>query len=476
MAGSRPLGDRASGSRKHRWLRGRRLVLPGAILTQGLALLRNMLVARLLGPEQFGTAAALLLASQFLDAALDSGLNKFVLSDQHGARRSVAATVQYVAIVRGVTASLMILLFAKPLLRFLEIDLDTTAVALLACSPLIVAGFHYDIVRFQKAGHLGFDSTTQVAGEVCGLVVAVTVAFLTASYISVLAGWIARSIAQVTASHLMANRKYEVKLSRYIVARIIRYSTPLLINGPLLFLSVQADRATIAKLLGPADLGVYAAALILVSSPSAVVIRAIGATYLPIISSAKLLPGAFEESKNQIRALAVAGSLLIMTTFSSLGPTAVSLIFGAKYHTSAGVISSIAVIQGMRFARVWPSGISLATGRTTLELISNFLRLAGIPLAVIFVHLGYALEGLLIGVALGEALALGISSFLLSDAAEAPSTLVSLMSLVFVAISCVASAIYSPWIQSIGPLTAFILAIGFVIVPALSAVRRLWSD
>ena len=94
-----------------------------------------MLVARLLGPQQFGTAAGLLLASQFLDAALDSGLNKFVLSDRQGSRRSVAATVQFVAIVRGISAALLILLFAKPLLHFLAIDLSTPAICTVESNP-----------------------------------------------------------------------------------------------------------------------------------------------------------------------------------------------------------------------------------------------------------------------------------------------------------------------------------------------------
>lgn len=458
-------------------LRGRRLVLPAAITTQGLALVRNLLVARLLGPEQFGTAAALLVASQFLDAALDSGLNKFILSDRHGARRPVAATVQLVAIIRGVGAALLIMLFAKPLLHFLEVDLSNLAVVLLACSPLIGSAVHYDIVRFQKAGDLGFDSTVQVAGEVCGIVCAVVTAYLTGSYLAVLVGWIARSLAQVVASHLLAERPYEVRLSRATVTRIIRYSSPLLINGPLLFLSVQADRAMVAKLLGTADLGVYAAALVLVSSPATVALRATGTTFLPMIAAARFTAAGADREIHNLRALALVGCLLIMFGFALVGPAAIPLLYGNRFKTEASVIAAIGVLQAIRFVRVWPSTHALANGHTVLELSSNLIRLTGVPLAIFAVARGYGLFGLVSAFCVGEFVSLTFSTMVLAVwSRHVARTAVALISVAAVAVtSATAWANSDPYRGWALAILALSIAMALAFVPMLNAIRHLWS-
>jgi len=464
-------------SRKHRWLRGRRLVLPAAVVTQGLALVRNMLVARLLGPQQFGTAAGLLLASQFLDAALDSGLNKFVLSDRQGSRRSVAATVQFVAIVRGISAALLILLFAKPLLHFLAIDLSTPAIALLACSPLIGSAVHYDIVRFQKAGNLGFDSTVQIAGEVCGILCAVTVAYLTGSYIAVLAGWIARSLAQVTVSHLLADRPYEVKLSRATAARIILYSSPLLINGPLLFLSVQADRVMVAKLLGTLDLGIYAAALVLVSSPATVALRATGTTFLPMIATARFTPAGADQEIHGLRAIALVGCLLMMFGFGLVGPAAIPFLYGGRFQTEASVIAAIGVLQAIRFVRVWPSTQALANGHTLLELSSNLIRLVGVPLAILAVAHGYGLFGLVAAFCVGEFVSLAFSTIWLAVlSGHLTRTFVALASVAAVALTTAHAWLGTDPIRGWAIATlAFAVAMALTFSPMLKAVRTLWS-
>ncbi|MBS0489219.1 MAG: oligosaccharide flippase family protein, partial [Proteobacteria bacterium] len=63
---------------------------------------RYTIMARLLGPEQLGLAALLILTSSFFESVSDNGSDRFMIQDPDGDKPEVQKLVQLVFVGRGV--------------------------------------------------------------------------------------------------------------------------------------------------------------------------------------------------------------------------------------------------------------------------------------------------------------------------------------------------------------------------------------
>ena len=149
---------------------GRRIVLPATMTVQAITLVRNTLLARLLGPEQFGLAVTFLLAQQFIEMSTDTGLNKFMLQNRLGNRPSIQAAIQALAAIRGVVIAILIVGVAWPVFTQLGLQHDAFPFLLLGGASLAMGFLHYDNARQQRNGVFANDSLSSIVGEVFSLV------------------------------------------------------------------------------------------------------------------------------------------------------------------------------------------------------------------------------------------------------------------------------------------------------------------
>ena len=396
-----------------RFFAGRRIVLPALVISQALTLVRNTLVARLLGPEQFGIAVTFLLAQQFLEMAADTGLNKFLLQSQSGNRPAVQATVQILSAVRGILIAIAIIAIAWPVFAALGLTANFLPFALLSLASASTGFLHFDTARQQRREIYANDSLSTLAGDAMGLLACGVALLFTRDYVVVLIGILARAIGTTVMSHLLAERRYVLRLSRPVAATVFVYSWPLMINGPLLFASSQADRVFITATLGLRDLGIYSATLLLVVLPMGLLQRVMGRIFMPRLSAAYHV-GDMGAVEREFTGVALAAYLLAAAGFAAIGPLALEVLYGSAYAQTALPVALIGLSQAMRFLRSWPMGLALAVGQTRNLLLSNVIRLLALPLGLVGVLLGDGIIGMVIGLLAGETLALLISLILLN--------------------------------------------------------------
>jgi O-antigen/teichoic acid export membrane protein len=454
-----------------KYMRGNRLVLYAAVTIQATALIRGAAVARALGPEQFGIAAAVILIIQFLDASADVGLNKFLISNREGARRSFQETVQFISLLRGSITAFLIMVCSGPALSLLGAEFSLVAGLLLASAPLFSAMMHFDVVRYQRRGHLGHYFTCLAAGEMIGLAVACVVAYTTHSYVAVLAGWSARSAGLAVMSHALANRRYSIKLNRNVASQLIRYSAPLAVNGPLLFASAQADKAVLLALVGPSQFGIYAVVMMLLASPSAILVKVIGSNFLPKLSE-DFNKGIFPGRERLLRSTTMLLSTSLLGGVAVVGAAAIPFIFGAEFTVKPELVAAAAALQATRLMRVWVSTVALAAAETRLILYGSVLRLVGLPFAALASLMGYDLPWLVLAFWAGEFLALLTSAFLLRKRLAFLESLGSLAgAFAFTALTVVAVSSYHgllSWALTLGGYCATALLYGR---PLLASIR-----
>jgi O-antigen/teichoic acid export membrane protein len=400
--------------------RGAGIMLFSAVAIQVLALLRNVAVARIIGPENFGLAATIILFIAFLDAISNSGFQNLMVQSKDDREFALLKSAHAISITRGVISCVLLAICAVPLSRVVGGGMTPAAILVVAAASLI-GGFAHRGVRYvQRQGDFTQDAVCQFLGELAFSVAAIAVALITQSYFAVVVGLIARSAALVISSHAISKLKYEVKPDRATVKRYWDYSWPLLINGPLVFLSTQADRVFVSVELGIASLGVYSAILLLVASPTAAIMKWLGAYYLPRLSKQYHSNHSLKDNGSSYEfgmcVLVIGWGALV--GFSSVGLIAVNILYGDKYSVESSIIVLIGLLQAARFVRMWPSTLALAAAASGGILVATIIRLASLPLGFAGVVFIGGLEGLLIGFIIGEIIALSISLYIVNRRAS----------------------------------------------------------
>jgi O-antigen/teichoic acid export membrane protein len=381
---------------------GKKAYFRATLVAQACALLRYVVLARLLGPEQLGVAATLILTAQFLEAISEGGGDRFLIQDRAGNEPRVQRLVHLMALGRGLFMALALVVLSGPLARFYHRPELGPAFIALAISPLIGGFLHFDLRRMQRWHDFSREASVMLFGEIAGLAATVIAAFITHDFTAVIWGMTARSLTLVVASWRVAERRYAAGYSREYARRLAAFAMPLMANGILLFFGAQGDRLLISNRLGVAELGHYSAVLLLVFYPSQVLSRFIQAIQLPLLASVRDDPIALRSSIGALSGQALVLAAAQTFGFAVVAPFAVPLLYGPAFALPTLVIALIGILQAHRFIRLWPTIQALAMGRSAIVLGNNLIRLTAIPMALLGMYLLGGLVGLILGLVIGE--------------------------------------------------------------------------
>lgn len=373
---------------------------------QVLALARYTLLARLIGPEQLGLAALLILTSQFLESVSDTGSDRFLVQDRDGDAPQMLNLVHLAMGLRGITIAALLVLLAGPLAGLFQAPSLQDSLVWLAITPLLAGLLHYDIRRVQRAGDFRPEGVTIIAGETAALIGTGVAAWILRDHTAVIYGLALRAMAMVIASHIMAHRPYRWGFSRPEAGRFGAFAAPLFLNGLLLFMGSQGDRLLIGSTVGPTALGYYSAILLLIMSPLAAMSRFLMTVHLPSLSAQRDEPAQFDAATGRLAGRATLAALAAGLGFTLLGPVATYLLYGREFVQPLLIFALLGVLQSLRFVRFWPNTVAVSIGRSSVVTVNNIARLAGLFVALAAVVLGWGLEGIVAGFILGEVAAL----------------------------------------------------------------------
>lgn len=393
---------------------GMKMFFIGSLVAQVCALLRYVILARILGPDQLGLAAILILTALFLDLLTEGGIATYLIQSVDGDNPRVQAMVQLVNAARCALMAAVLLLIAEPLAHFYERPELAAGVRWLCLSPLILGFLHYDVKRVQRAHNFGPEGWMMCASETLALAGSAVLAIVTHSFIAVAFGLAGRSLAMVIVSHLFAERPFRLGFVASSWGSLRAYSWPLMVDGLLVFIGQQGDRLLIGKRLGVEALGTYAALLLLIYYPTGLVNKVVQSVNLP-----NVVDGRGDQALLDRRVDVLAGQYLLLGLAMLLGfcatmPVVVPLLYGHRFSPTAYTVALVGMLQSVRFLRGWPTTFALAMSKSRQVLANNLLRLLAFPLAVAGqIGLG-GLGGILIGFALGEIIAFVVATCLVN--------------------------------------------------------------
>ncbi|HUW61905.1 MAG TPA: oligosaccharide flippase family protein [Candidatus Bathyarchaeia archaeon] len=387
-------------------VRGTRDLALGEALGFAANFVRYLVLARILGPEDFGVAATFALTVQVLQTISNMALNMLMVQSKKGEEAALLATAHSVQLVRGLVNGGLILVFAWPVSAMFGVPEARWAFQVLAVVPILEGFLHLDVFRMERAMRFRPGIAASLVPKVLSAAAAWPVAAWLQDYSASLWLLVGQGVVAVVASHALAERPYKLAWDKASLTEILGFGWPLLLNGMLFFTISQGDRLLVGTAYTMADLGLYSVAAGLVMTLSGSLFKVVQTLTLPALSRAQ------EEPRDFLRRhrLCVGTFSLIAAVYGAVlviaGQPVVVILYGEPYRAAGVLLGWLAASQAIRLLRLAPSLSAMAKGDTQSLMYANAYRLTGVVAAVIAVLMRADLAWVAASSVLGEMAAL----------------------------------------------------------------------
>ena len=233
------------------------MLISGNAFGSAFLLARNLIVARLISPEDYGIASTFAISMSIVEMFSNFGLNQMIVVDKDGDDPEVQKALQGFQMLRGIASSLLLFLIAGQFAAFLGIPDLAWAYQVIAFIPLINALQHFDMHRLKR--HLRFAPSIQAAAlpPLVSVLALWPLALIYDDYRIMLVALFVQAIALVILSHVAAERPYRLKIDFALIRRATVFGWPLLLNGALLFCVFNGERLIVGRELDVAAWAVF---------------------------------------------------------------------------------------------------------------------------------------------------------------------------------------------------------------------------
>jgi O-antigen/teichoic acid export membrane protein len=307
-------------------------------------LLRTLILARLLAPEDFGLLAIATVAVGLLLSVTDLGMTPALIqrADVSDREYDVAWNVNA---VRAVAVSAILFAFAPGIAALFAEPRAAGVLAFLAFRPLVEASGSIKLVGLIRLLDHRRLAIVALAAAVIDTIVAVALA----SHIGVwalVAGTLSGAIVSAAASHVIAPYRPRVVLAADTLRPLTRYGRWIFLTGVVAIAANAAVQLLIARRLGTAELGLYVLATRLGFLPSEIAGQVVGevafSVYARLQDDRARVARAFRSILVGLATMLVPASVLLVI----LAPWLVRVVLGDRWQGSESMIQLL-VLAGI---------------------------------------------------------------------------------------------------------------------------------
>jgi len=403
----------------------------GQAAAQVSSFVRNIILARLISPGDFGIAAVFGIVLQMVEMLSNIAAETLLIQAEDGDEERLQATVQFIRVVRGAGNSLIILVLAGPFAKLFGVPQATWAFRCLALLPVLRSLGHLDVNRFQRTLRFGPSVIVDAGSTWAATIIAIPLAFWLRDYSAMLWALLIQVAAATLTSHFLAERHYSWIWDRSYWKRITSFGWPLLVNGILMFGIFEGDRLVIGssqRLFSQSvytltDLGVYSVAFSLTMAPALFIANISSSLFLPLFSRVQKSSDQFRQRYLACSQSTCLAAAVISIFFITAGGKLVSILYGSKYAAASTVVGWLTVMWALRIIRVAPTLAAVAMGDTKNMMFSNSSRSLALVGMAVAAGTGSGLVWIAISGFCGELLALVTSVWRLYRKNEIPPSL-----------------------------------------------------
>lgn len=371
---------------------------------RGLGLVRTVILARLLSPDDFGLMGIAVLAISSLDIFSKLGLESALIQKKEDIK-SYLNTTWTIHLVRAVIL-FAILYFGAPMIAvFFRSERAVAVIRAVAFLELFMGAKNIGVVYFQKELQFGKSFVLSVSEIAVNVTVSVILAFLLRNVWALVYGSLAGAFTAFVLSYVMQPYRPRLSIEAAKARELFNFGKWLFGKSIIYFLITQGDNAFVGRILGVTALGFYQMAYNLSHAPSMAVISILSVVMFPVYSIIQddipRLRKAFLETFqfNMFILAPVAAGVAILGrdfTLLFLGDKWAPMVTALTVLVFSGLLHSLTSLAG---------NIFYGTGRPRLDTLWECVRLLVFASLIYPLTMRWGITGTAISVLAGASVA-----------------------------------------------------------------------
>lgn len=369
--------------------------------------IRNILLARLLAPHDFGVAISLAMISALVEIGFDFGVPvsavRYTATDDP---RRALATLHTLQLSRAALVGLLVMAMA-PLLAIMFSSPEATYayVAVGACA--ILRGFgNLGVKQAMRDYQYWRNAVTIIMTQLAWTAAVIVAALITPDYTVMAWGLAASVVASGITSHLLSRFPWRLGWDKAIADEATSFGKPLVPTGIVNAGLSLGDRVFIGWALGTQALAFYSVIFGTATLPRGAILRFLTNLFVPAFVNRP--PDHPSIGKNCARWTLVLScvAFLYAMGFIFAGTPLLPLLFGEAYAASPYLMSLIGLNLFVKFLYQLPSPVALAQGRSKLMLTCTVYSILALGVGAAAALIEPSIEVFVLALTLAEVLAL----------------------------------------------------------------------
>lgn len=361
-------------------------------LTRGLAIIKVIILARILTPSQFGLYGIALLVLGFLEIILETGVNVVLIQEEDDTDEYIN-TAWIVSILRGAVISGIIFMLAPTISSFFASPGSLGLVRFIALVPLVRGFVNPSIFKFQK--ELAFNKEFWYRGSLyfVDALGAIGIGLATHSEYALIWGMLLAALIEIFLSFIVVTPRpslgYEPKKARKIIGR----GKWITLAGTFEYLFQHLDDIVVGKVLGVTPLGLYQQAYRISTLPitevGEIFNKVTFPTYAKISQEKKRLQNAFLKVTAVVSILVVPFGILLFIFAKQV----VVILLGQNWIAAIPALKVLAIFGILKSLSNSAYSLFLSVRKQEIVTLITLFGILGLGVTILPLVRGYGIVG-----------------------------------------------------------------------------------
>jgi O-antigen/teichoic acid export membrane protein len=325
--------------------KGTSWLLAGTLSQRLIRLASNLVLTRVLFPEDFGLAALVFAWVQGMVLCSDLGVMRSIIQHPKGASKEFLGTAFTLQLVRAFGLCLIGVLLAPVMASFFEMPALRLMLPVASLTVLINACSSPRAILLVRDMDLRKTEGITLATALSGILFTLTLAILWGNAWALIVGGLLRDIFRCLLSYLVCpSRGVWLSWNKEAVKEIMVFGRWIVLSSFFAFMALQADRFIAAKFVSMAVLGHLSIALLYIGILRGVISQANGKILLPVFSRTEgSMPERLRPRLRRARFLVLCGILPVLFTMALFGPEIIGFLYEDRWASVGFYLQCAAV-------------------------------------------------------------------------------------------------------------------------------------
>ena len=339
-----------------------------------LGLVKLVILARLLSPNDFGLFGIALLAMSTLETFSQTGFQTALVQKKEGIAQYLD-TVWTASVIRGSILFIIILFSAPYVALFFNTPKASLIIQVIGVSMFLGGFTNIGIIYFQKELEFNRQFAYRLTTTVVEFVVVISAALIFKNVWALVFGLLAGSLVGVVVSYVIHPYRPHFRLDLSKARELFGFGRWVFGSTILIFLITQGDDAFVGKFLGATMLGFYQMAYRISNMPATEITHVISQVTFPAYSKMQDNLSRLKEAYLRVLHLTAFLSFPIAGLIFILAPDFTQLFLGEKWMPIVPAMQVLVLAGLIRSIQATTGPIFLSINKPDLEPRWQMIRL-----------------------------------------------------------------------------------------------------